>query len=190
MTHLNDLLNRCVGLLQDRDDVLAALGRLVGDASLNQGASLVRGDLAGDEDLRAGDDGLGLGRVSRLLDGMVAGLREGAGRVQEEGRSLGRSCFPSKRSCRLFSRSFLHRSQAPMSCLVSTVIVWGRARRRWGFMREGILVAATRSLGYARKVRQLPFVSNRSQTNSPQYSPGQASLVVTILIPDMFREIN
>lgn len=61
---LDDLLNRCVGLLEDGDDVLATLCGLVGDATLDQGTGLVGGDLAGDEDLGAGDDGLGLGCVS------------------------------------------------------------------------------------------------------------------------------
>ena len=57
---LDNLLNGCVGLLQDGDDVLAALCGLVGDAALDQGTGLVRGDLAGDEDLGTGDDGLRL----------------------------------------------------------------------------------------------------------------------------------
>lgn len=57
---LDDLLDRGVGFFQDGDDVLAALGGLVGDVALDQGASLVGGDLAGDEDIGTGDDGLGL----------------------------------------------------------------------------------------------------------------------------------
>lgn len=64
---LDNLLNRCVGLLQDGDDVFATLCGLVGDAALDQGAGLVGGDLAGDEDLRTGDDSLGLGCVSDMI---------------------------------------------------------------------------------------------------------------------------
>lgn len=57
---LDDLLNGSVRLLQDGNDVLAALCSLVGDATLDQSAGLVGGNLAGNENLGAGDDGLGL----------------------------------------------------------------------------------------------------------------------------------
>lgn len=76
---LDDLLDGCVGLLQDRDDVLAALCGLIRDAALDQSAGLVGGDLAGNEDLGAGDDGLGLGGVSRVVEGEVDVLLESAG---------------------------------------------------------------------------------------------------------------
>lgn len=65
---LDDLLNRCVRLLQDGDNVLAALRRLVCDVALDQRAGLVGGDLARHENLGAGDDGLGLGCVSGVCD--------------------------------------------------------------------------------------------------------------------------
>lgn len=65
---LDDVLDGCVGLLQDGDDVLAAQCCLVGDAALDQGAGLVGGDLAGDEDVGPGDDGLGLWGVSGVVE--------------------------------------------------------------------------------------------------------------------------
>lgn len=58
--HLDDFLNGRVGFLQDGQDVLAALGGFVGDAAGDQGAGFVGGDLARDEDVGAGDYGLGL----------------------------------------------------------------------------------------------------------------------------------
>ena len=57
---LDDLLDRSIGFLQNGNDVLAALCCLIGDAALDQSAGLVGRDLARDENLGAGDDGLGL----------------------------------------------------------------------------------------------------------------------------------
>jgi hypothetical protein len=59
-THLDNAVNADTSLLQDGDDVLAALCRLVRDAARDQLALVVGGDLARDEDLGAGDDGLAL----------------------------------------------------------------------------------------------------------------------------------
>lgn len=59
-THLDDAVNTDTSLLENSNDVLAALCRLVCDAALDQGTGLVSGDLARDEDLRAGDDSLAL----------------------------------------------------------------------------------------------------------------------------------
>lgn len=61
---LDYLLDRCVGLLEDGDDILAALCGLVGDVALDQRAGLVSGNLTGNEDLRPGDNSLGLRCVS------------------------------------------------------------------------------------------------------------------------------
>ena len=58
--HLDDFLDRRVGFLQDGQDVLAALGGLVGDVAFDQGAGFVGGDLAGDEDVLADLDCLAL----------------------------------------------------------------------------------------------------------------------------------
>jgi hypothetical protein len=53
-----------------------------------------------------------------------------------------------------------------------------------------MFIAAKESSKYIRKVQQLyPRQQNPSISNQ-QYSPGQASLVATILIPDMFLAVN
>lgn len=52
---------------QDSLDVIAADLGLVTDAALDQGGGGIGGDLAGDEDLAVGADGLGLLIVSRLV---------------------------------------------------------------------------------------------------------------------------
>lgn len=57
---LDHPLDADTSLCQYADNVLAALLRLVCDAAFDQVALVVCGDLAGDEDLRACDDGLGL----------------------------------------------------------------------------------------------------------------------------------
>lgn len=82
-TNSNDLLHPAPCSRQDSKDVLDALLRLVGDAAFDQVAGGVGGDLAGDEDLVVGFDGLGLwGRV--LVSWGV--WREGIwGIVEEEG---------------------------------------------------------------------------------------------------------
>jgi hypothetical protein len=59
-TYLDHALERAAGRLEDVLEVLAAGGRLVGDAALDEVARCVTGDLAGDPNLRAGLDGLGL----------------------------------------------------------------------------------------------------------------------------------
>jgi hypothetical protein len=128
---LDDLLNGCVGLLQDGNDVLAALCGLVGDATLDQGAGLVGGDLAGDEDLRTGDDGLGLGCVSEMIcwNGCAA-VKCGvdAGYI----RSLRRRCSVCEALYKTLHLFFLPLSQTSPNCLISAVIVRGRARGRSG----------------------------------------------------------
>ena len=58
--YLNDPLQTHARPHEYALNVLTALRRLVRDAALDQGALGVCGDLAGDEDLRACDDGLGL----------------------------------------------------------------------------------------------------------------------------------
>ena len=86
--YFDDLLDRGVGLLQDGEDVLAALRGLVGDAAADQGAGFVGGDLARDVDVGAGDYGLGLG-----WGVLVVGLRGELGggvRARCEGRWNGR----------------------------------------------------------------------------------------------------
>lgn len=62
--YLDNPLNTHTRLSQYANNVLAALLRLVRNATLDQVALCVRGDLSGDKDLRACDDGLGLFRVS------------------------------------------------------------------------------------------------------------------------------
>jgi hypothetical protein len=79
---LDDFLNGCVGLLENRDNVLAALCRLVGDAAFDQSTGLVGRDLTRDEDLGTGDDSLGLGDVSAVVEGVIAVLRGGVGLMQ------------------------------------------------------------------------------------------------------------
>jgi hypothetical protein len=67
-TYLHNPLDPHARLSQDANNVLAALLRLVRDATLDQVTLCVCWDLAGNEDLRAGDDGLGLfGASVRLL---------------------------------------------------------------------------------------------------------------------------
>lgn len=67
-TYLHNPLNPHARLSQDANNVLAALLRLIRDATLDQVALCVCWDLAGHEDLRAGNDGLGLfGASARLL---------------------------------------------------------------------------------------------------------------------------
>jgi hypothetical protein len=62
----DDTFDSNTSLLQYAHNVLAALRRLVGDAALDQGACVVGGDLARDEDLGACDDGLGLWCVNYM----------------------------------------------------------------------------------------------------------------------------
>lgn len=59
----DDTVEPHAGFREDALDVLAALGGFVRDAAFDQGAFGVGGDLAGYEDLRTRDDGLGLSRV-------------------------------------------------------------------------------------------------------------------------------
>ena len=71
MTHLDDPVQAYTSLGEDSLDVLTALCCLVRDAAFNQLALVVCGDLAGDEDLGACDDGLGLFWESALLASLV-----------------------------------------------------------------------------------------------------------------------
>ena len=57
---LDDLLDATASGLEDGRQVLAALGGLFGDGTFDEVGGSVRGDLAGDEDLVRGGDGLGL----------------------------------------------------------------------------------------------------------------------------------
>jgi hypothetical protein len=59
-TYLDNAVDADTSLLQDCNNVLAALCRLVGDAAGDQLTLVVGGDLSGDEDLGAGDNGLAL----------------------------------------------------------------------------------------------------------------------------------
>lgn len=63
--YLDDLVHADTCLGKNALDVLAAHLRLVCDAAFDQVAFCVCGDLAGDEDVGAGDDGLRLGSVRR-----------------------------------------------------------------------------------------------------------------------------
>lgn len=73
MTHvdLDDLGNAGTGGGQDSLDVVAADLGLVADVALNQVGGGISGDLAGDEDLAIGADGLGPRDVSACLLGVL-----------------------------------------------------------------------------------------------------------------------
>ena len=60
VTYLHTSADGATGILEDVLEPLAARGRLVGNAAFDQLALSRGGDLAGDEDVRAGDDGLGV----------------------------------------------------------------------------------------------------------------------------------
>lgn len=78
VTHvdLDDLGHAGTGGGQDSLDVVAADLGLLADVTLNQVGGGISGDLAGDEDLAVGADGLGLWAVSCLL-GMDVALSAG-----------------------------------------------------------------------------------------------------------------
>ena len=67
--YLDDAAERAAGIFQDRLQVLADRCRLVGDAAFDEIARCIGGELAGDEDVRACDDGL------RLLQSVGCTLR-------------------------------------------------------------------------------------------------------------------
>lgn len=84
---LDDLGNARTGSIQDGLDVVAAGLGLDADVALDQVGRGVGGDLAGDEDLAVGTDGLGLWCVSILhvftfnvFDGLVSMSRVESGR--------------------------------------------------------------------------------------------------------------
>jgi hypothetical protein len=60
LSYLYNSLETDIDFCQNGLDVLAALLSFIRDAAFNQGARLVSGDLARNEDLRTGDDSLGL----------------------------------------------------------------------------------------------------------------------------------
>ena len=60
MTYLNDPIHTNPSLSKYPFDILAAHARLIRDATLDQVALCVGGDLDRDEDVGTGDDGLGL----------------------------------------------------------------------------------------------------------------------------------
>lgn len=60
MTYLHTSTDGAASVLKDIFQTLAARGRLVSDAALDQLALGRGGDLARDEDVGAGDDGLGV----------------------------------------------------------------------------------------------------------------------------------
>lgn len=60
MTYLHTSTDGATSVFEDVLEPLAARSRLVGDAALDQLALGRGGDLAGDEDVGAGDDGLGV----------------------------------------------------------------------------------------------------------------------------------
>jgi hypothetical protein len=65
--YLDDPVDLDTRLGQYPHNVLTALLRLVRNAALDQIALGIGGDLAGDIDLRAGDDGLGLVKISAYI---------------------------------------------------------------------------------------------------------------------------
>lgn len=65
--YLDDPVDLDTRLGQYPHNVLAALLRLVRNAALDQITLSIGGDLAGDIDLRAGDDGLGLVKSSAYI---------------------------------------------------------------------------------------------------------------------------
>lgn len=88
---LDDARDVAAGRRQDGLDVLAALGRLVGDAAFGEVAVLVGGDLAGDVDGWAGDDGLGLEGglvVVYVEDGCFAAIGQWARMPMEQGEGV------------------------------------------------------------------------------------------------------
>lgn len=66
LTHLNNPTNITPRLLKYRHHILAAALRLLRNTALDQIALRIRGNLAGDKDMRAGSDGLRLATSSAL----------------------------------------------------------------------------------------------------------------------------
>lgn len=82
---LDDSSQRRAGLLENYIQVLAALSRLLGDSTLNQGAIGSQGDLAGAVDGSGSLDGLRLDKIYHEMTSLLKSLKPRGTHVGAEG---------------------------------------------------------------------------------------------------------